>query len=62
MPQEKIQEWVERIYMHVQEVILLEGVNEYKEGRCKGQLKKKVHWIVKKKIYPQNARPNPLPL
>jgi hypothetical protein len=43
MPQSKIQDWVERIYRHVQEVILLEGGNEYKEGRCKGQLKKSVH-------------------
>ena len=36
MSQSKIQDWVERIYKHVQEVILLEGGNEYKEGRCKG--------------------------
>jgi hypothetical protein len=43
MPQEKIQEWIERIYIHIQEVIKLDGGNEYKEGRCKGQLKKKVH-------------------
>ena len=43
MPQSKIQDWVERIYKYVQEVILLEGGNEYKEGRCKGQLKKSVH-------------------
>jgi hypothetical protein len=43
MPQEKIQEWIERIVVHIQEVIRLEGGNEYKEGRCKGQLKKRVH-------------------
>ena len=43
MPQEKIQKWIERIYIHVQEVIKLNGGNEYKERKCKGQLKKKVH-------------------
>jgi hypothetical protein len=29
--------------MHVKEVILLEGGNKYKEGRCKGQLKKTIY-------------------
>jgi hypothetical protein len=43
MPQSKIQDWIERIVVHIQEVILLDGGNEYKEGRCKGQLKKTVH-------------------
>jgi hypothetical protein len=43
MPQNKIQDWIERIKRHVDEVILLEGGNEYKEGRCKGQLKTRVH-------------------
>jgi len=28
----------------MQEVILLKGGNKYKEGRCKGQLKKSIHW------------------
>lgn len=43
MPQSKIQDWIERIRVYVQEVIKLEGGNEYKEGRCKGQLKKTVY-------------------
>jgi hypothetical protein len=29
MPQEKIQAWIERIERHIQEVIRLEGGNEY---------------------------------
>jgi len=33
LPQEKMQAWIERIIFHVQEVIRLEGGNEYKEGR-----------------------------
>lgn len=33
MPQELIQGWIERIPRHVQEIIKLEGGNEYKEGR-----------------------------
>ncbi len=33
MPQELIQAWIERIPRHVQEIIKLEGGNEYKEGR-----------------------------
>ena len=33
LPQEKIQEWIERIPRHIQEVIRLEGGNEYREGR-----------------------------
>ena len=33
LPQEKIQAWIERIPVHVQKIIELEGGNEYKEGR-----------------------------
>lgn len=33
LPQEKIQDWIERIPVHVQKVIELEGGNEYKEGK-----------------------------
>jgi transposase len=33
LPQEAIQRWIERIPRHVQEIIKLEGGNEYKEGR-----------------------------
>jgi hypothetical protein len=36
MPQEKIQAWIERIVVHIQEVIKCDGGNEYKEGRLKG--------------------------
>ena len=43
MPQTKIQAWIERIMIHIQEVIRLDGGNEYKEGRLKGQEKKRVH-------------------
>jgi len=43
MPQEKIQAWIERIPVYIEEVIRLEGGNEYKEGRKKGQLKHRVH-------------------
>ena len=43
LPQEKIQAWIERIPIHIQEVIRLEGGNEYKEGRKKGQEKRRVY-------------------
>jgi hypothetical protein len=33
LPQERIQHWIERLMRHIQEVIRLEGGNEYKEGR-----------------------------
>ena len=33
LPQHRIQEWIERIPFHIQEVIRLEGGNEYKEGK-----------------------------
>ena len=36
LPQTKIQAWIERIIIHIQEVIRLDGGNEYKEGRLKG--------------------------
>jgi hypothetical protein len=39
LPQSKIQEWITVIPDHVQEIIRLEGGNEYKEGRKKGQEK-----------------------
>jgi len=44
MPQSKIQDWIKRIRRHVDEVILLEGGNKYKEGRCHGQLKTRVYY------------------
>jgi hypothetical protein len=43
MPQEKIQAWIERIIVHIQEVIRLEGGNECQEGRLKGKAKNRVH-------------------
>jgi hypothetical protein len=43
MPQERIQAWIERIKIHIQEVIRLDGGNEYKEGRLKGKGKNRVH-------------------
>ena len=36
LPQAAIRGWVERIYGHVQEIIRLNGGNEYKEGRIYG--------------------------
>lgn len=33
MPQKKIQEWIERIPIYIQEVIRLEGRTEYKESK-----------------------------
>jgi hypothetical protein len=56
LPQQRIREWIERIMHHVKEVILLEGGNEYEEGRTgedsttwkgkriKGQLPKRALW------------------
>lgn len=37
LPQEKIQMWIERIMRHIQEVIALEGGNEYREGYAEKQ-------------------------
>jgi len=33
LKQIQIQAWIERIIVHIQQVIKLEGGNEYKEGR-----------------------------
>jgi len=43
MLQEKIQAWIERIMIHIQDVRRLEGGNEYKEGRLKGKAKNRVY-------------------
>jgi hypothetical protein len=43
MPQERIQAWIERIMVHIKEVIRLEGGNEYREGRAKGKARDRVH-------------------
>ena len=37
LPQWKIQEWIKRIPIHIQNIIRLEGGNEYKEGRRTGK-------------------------
>jgi transposase len=37
LPQERIQQWIERIPWHIKQIIELEGGNEYKEGREKQQ-------------------------
>ena len=33
LPQRRIQKWIERIPRHIQEILRLEGGNQYKEGR-----------------------------
>jgi transposase len=33
LPQERIQQWIERIPRHIRHIIALEGGNEYKEGQ-----------------------------
>jgi hypothetical protein len=33
LPQDKIQAWIERIPIHIKEIIRLEGGNKYAEGR-----------------------------
>ena len=38
-----IQTWIEAIPGHVKEIIQLEGGNEYKEGRKKGQEKVEIY-------------------
>jgi hypothetical protein len=35
--------WIKCIILHIKEVIILEGGNEYKEGRLKGQARNRVH-------------------
>ena len=43
MPQELIQAWIDRIPAHIEEIIACNGNNLYKEGRKKGQEKKRIH-------------------
>jgi Transposase/DDE superfamily endonuclease len=43
MPQELIQAWIDRIPVHIEEIIACKGNNLYKEGRKKGQEKKRIH-------------------
>jgi hypothetical protein len=33
LPQTQIQAWIERVPVHIQEIIALKGGNKYKEGR-----------------------------
>jgi hypothetical protein len=39
MPQEKIQAWIERIPVHIKEIIACDGNSLYQEGRKKGEEK-----------------------
>lgn len=39
LPQHRIQAWIERIPFHIQEIIRLEGGNEYPEGRPQGDVR-----------------------
>ena len=41
LEQPRIQQWIERIPVHIREVIRLEGGNEYKEGRGVGRVRRK---------------------
>lgn len=41
LPHRRLQEWVERIPFHIQEIIRLEGGNEYKEGKPGGRVRQK---------------------
>ena len=43
LPQEEIQAWIDRIPIHIEEVIKLKGGNLYKEGRMKSKEKVRVH-------------------
>ena len=43
MPQELIQAWINRIPNHIEEIIACEGNNLYKEGRKRGQEKKRIY-------------------
>ena len=46
MLQEKIQAWIERIIIYIQDVIRLESRNKYKEGRLKGKGRESILIIV----------------
>lgn len=37
IPQEMVQKWIEGVYNNIQEVLRLEGGNEYREGRAASQ-------------------------
>ncbi len=43
MPQEKIQAQIKRILDYIKEIIACRGDNLYKEGRKKGESKKRIH-------------------
>jgi transposase len=43
LEQKRIQAWIERIPRHIQEVIRLEGGNEYREGRAASAERRKKH-------------------
>jgi hypothetical protein len=43
MPYEKIQAWIERIPVHIIEIIACDGNNLYQEGKKKGEEKKRIY-------------------
>ena len=43
LPQDKIRAWIDRIPIHIEEIIACKGNNLYQEGRKKGEEKKRVH-------------------
>ncbi|KAH7010703.1 uncharacterized protein B0I36DRAFT_257395 [Microdochium trichocladiopsis] len=61
LPQAKIQAWIERIPFHIQEVIRLEGGNEYREGRRIRPESNGDFWDVVLQRQRQRQRPSPTP-
>jgi hypothetical protein len=54
LSQDQIQRWIERIPVHIQEIIRLEGGNEYKEGRQyfkRSFVGRRIKGILSKHIY-----------
>jgi hypothetical protein len=43
LPQDKIRAWVDRIPVHIEEIIACKGNNLYREGQKKGQEKKRIY-------------------
>jgi hypothetical protein len=43
LSQDRIRVWIDRLPVHIEEIIACEGNNLYTEGRKKGEEKKRVH-------------------
>ena len=43
LPQDKIRAWIDRIPIHIEEIIKYKGNNLYQERRKKGEKKKRIH-------------------